>query len=199
MLRVVTFLEEWTFDPVPAYFLIIIGASYLWAARRVVRNNPDRPWPRRNTASFLAGIALAWVAILGPPGGYDDTFFWAHMVQHLILVMLAAPLLLLGAPVLLMLRVSSRRVRHDHLVPVLRSRALTLATNPVLGWLLFAGVLVGTHFSPFFDYSLRHPLVHRLVEHPLYLGVALSSTTRSFPATPAPGGWRRRGALCRCS
>ena len=96
----------------------------------MVRDNPDRPWPRRNTASFLAGIALAWVAILGPPGGYDDTFFWAHMVQHLMLMMLAAPLLLLGAPVLLVLRVSSRRFRHDHLVPVLRSRALTRGHQP---------------------------------------------------------------------
>lgn len=38
---------------------------------------------------------------------------------------------------------------------------------------LFAGVLLGTHFSPFYDYALRHPDVHEFIEHPLYLGVAL--------------------------
>jgi hypothetical protein len=46
-------------------------------------------------------------------------------------------------------------------------------TSPVLTWLLFAGVLMGTQFSPFYDYALQHPLVQEFVEYPLYLGVAL--------------------------
>jgi cytochrome c oxidase assembly factor CtaG len=186
VLKVVTFLQEWTFEPAPASCLLAAAGGYLWAVQRIVRKAPDCPWPRRSTACFLAGVLLTWVAILGPIGAYDDTFFWAHMVQHLVLVMLAAPLLLLGAPVLLILRVSSRRVRHDYVVPVLRSRLVSVVTNPSVGWLLFAGVLVGTHFSPFFDYALRHPLVHQFVEHPLYLGVALLFYYPLLPGNPSP-------------
>ena len=113
------------------------------------------------------------MVLLGPIGAYDDIFFWSHMVQHLVLMMLAAPLLLLGNPVLLLLRVSSREFRHAYIVPVLRSRAVLGLTHPVVGWLIFAGVLMGTHFSPFFNYALNHPLVHDYVEHTLYLGAAL--------------------------
>jgi putative copper resistance protein D len=186
VLKVMTFLQEWTFEPAPVSCLLAAAGGYLWAVQRIVRDAPDCPWPRRSTACFLAGVLLTWVAILGPIGAYDDTFFWAHMAQHLVLVMLAAPLLLLGAPVLLILRVSSRRVRHDYVVPILRSRLVGALTDPAAGWLLFAGVLVGTHFSPFFDYSLRHPLVHQFVEHPLYLGVALVFYYPLLPGNPSP-------------
>jgi putative copper resistance protein D len=186
VVNVLTFLQEWTFDPAPVVSLLAVTAGYLWAVRRINRNSPDYPWPRRATAWFLSGVALVWVAILGPIGAYDDTFFWAHMVQHLVLVMLAAPLLLLGAPVLLILRVSSRRIRHAYLVPVLRSRVVRALTDPYVGWLMFAGVLVGTHFSPFFDYSLRHPLVHQFIEHPLFLGAALLFYYPLLPGNPSP-------------
>jgi cytochrome c oxidase assembly factor CtaG len=184
--QALTFLQHWTFDPAPVTGLLAGAACYLWAVRRISRHSPDYPWPRRSTAAFLSGLALVWIALLGPIGAYDDTFFWAHMVQHLVLVMLAAPLLLLGAPVLLILRVSSRRIRRSYVVPVLRSRVVRVLTDPYVGWLLFAGVLVGTHFSPFFDYSLRHPLVHEFVEHPLYLGVALVFYYPLLPGNPSP-------------
>jgi putative copper resistance protein D len=58
-------------------------------------------------------------------------------------------------------------------LPVLHSRAVRLLGNPVLAWLLFAGTLLGTHFSPFYNYAITHPVVHEYVEHPLYLTVAL--------------------------
>jgi putative copper resistance protein D len=108
------------------------------------------------------------------------------MVQHIVLMMLAAPLLLLGSPVLLILRVSSRGFRRRYVVPVLRSHAVAWLTHPVVSWLLFAGVLTGTHFSPFFNYALRHPLVHDYVEHPLYLGVALLFYYPLLAGNPAP-------------
>ena len=194
MQKALTFLTGWTLDPVPACCLIFAAAGYVWVAHRVGRISPDRPWPTRATVSFLSGLSLVWLAILGPPGTYDDTFFWAHMVQHLVLVMLAAPLLLLGSPVLLVLRVSSRQVRHSYLVPVLRSRIVRTLTNPYVGWFLFAGLLLGTHFSPFFDYSLRHPVVHDYVEHPLFLGVALVFYYPLLSGNPSPGrvapAWR---------
>ena len=184
------FLGTWTVAPVPAICLVGSAVLYLWGVRRLgsVGRAPTgaRVWPRRATASFLIGLALVWLVVLGPVGAFDDTFFWAHMVQHVVLMMLAAPLLLLGSPVLLALRVASRQTRHDLLVPVLRSRVVVTLTHPVVSWVLFAAVLVGTHFSPFFEYALRHPLVHDFVEHPLYLGVALLFYYPLLPGNPSP-------------
>jgi cytochrome c oxidase assembly factor CtaG len=171
--QVATFLSSWTFDPVPVVLLIVSALAYLAGVRRLRISQPSSPWPRRCTASFLTGLGLVWFVVLGPIGAYDDVFFWSHMVQHIVLMMLAAPLLLLGAPLLLLLRVCDRRWRHAYIVPVLRSRAVLALTNPVVGWVVFAGVLIGTHFSPFFNYSLNHPIVHDYVEHPLYLAAAL--------------------------
>ncbi len=186
MAAVGTFLGSWTFDPVPGCALIGVALAYLAGARRIDRRHPDRPWPRTCTAAFLAALALCWFVILGPVGVYDDTFFWAHMVQHIALMMLIGPLLLFGAPVLMLLRLSTPAFRRGWLLPVLRSRALAFLTRPVVGWLVFAGVLVGTHFTPFYEFALEHPLVHQYVEHPLYLGAALIYYYPLMAANPGP-------------
>jgi cytochrome c oxidase assembly factor CtaG len=166
-------LRTWTFEPMPALGTIVSAAAYLRGATVVSRRNPQRPWPLRRTASFLGALLLTWVVLLGPIGAYGDVFFWAQMTQHIALIMVIAPLLLLGCPVLLLLRAADPAARRRWIVPVLRSRALRVLTDPVLTWLLFAGVLMGTHFSPFHDYALQHPAVQEFVEYPLYLGVAL--------------------------
>ncbi len=183
--RLLTVLGTWTFDPFLGLGLLGCGFAYIWALR-VIRRQATVPWPRRCTVSFFSGLAITWFVLLGPVGAYDDTFFWAHMVQHIAIMMIAAPLLLLGSPILLVLRVSSRRVRHRYVVPLLRSRAMNFLTRPIVGWLLFAGVLIGTHFSPFYEFALRHPLVHLYVEHPLYLGAALVYYYPLLSANPAP-------------
>ncbi|MGH8891372.1 MAG: cytochrome c oxidase assembly protein [Acidothermaceae bacterium] len=186
MNHAVTFLSAWTFEPVAGCGLIAAAFAYLWGVRIVNRRRPDSLWPRRLTASYLSGLALVWLVVLGPVGAYDDTFFWAHMVQHIVLMMLAAPILLLGAPVLLLLRASTPAFRRRFVVPVLRSRIVVALTHPAVSWLLFAGVLTGTHFSPFFNYSLEHPLVHDYVEHPLYLFAALLFYYPLLNGNPAP-------------
>ena len=153
--------------------LITATTAYLVAVRSVTRQHPTQPWPVRHTAFFLSGIVLIVLVTLGPVGVYDDDFFWAHMTQHILLMMLAAPLLLLGEPVLLVLRLSTRSFRQSVVLPVLRSRIVRFLTHPVVSWTIFAAVLVGTHFTGFFEYALEHEGVHNYVEHPLYLGAGL--------------------------
>jgi cytochrome c oxidase assembly factor CtaG len=182
------FLGTWTFEPFPGLGIAVTAAAYVVAAVTVSRRNPGRPWPADRTAGFLGGLLLAWIVILGPIGAWDDTFFWAHMVQHIALMMIIAPLLLLGRPILLVLRVTRPEARRRLIVPVLRSRAVRVLTDPVLTWLLFAGTLIGTHFSPFYNYSLEHPAVHDYVEHPLFLGVAL---LYYYPLLDGNAGQRR--------
>ncbi|MBI1378142.1 MAG: hypothetical protein GC157_11765 [Frankiales bacterium] len=167
------FVTHWVFAPSLVLLLAAVTTAYLLGAREVSRRSPAQPWPVRHTVFFLLGILVVVLATMGPVGSYDDEFFWSHMASHILLMMLAAPLLLLGEPVLLVLRVSSRELRRTVVVPVLHSRVVRFLTRPVVGWLVFAGVLYGTHFTGFFEYALEHPLVHDYVEHSLYLGAGL--------------------------
>ncbi len=167
------FLGSWTFDPLLAGALVLAGVGYLWGVRVAARRRPGPPWPARRTTSFLIGLALVWVVTLGPIGAYDDVFFWSHMAQHIVLMMVAAPLLMLGAPILLALRASTRAFRRAWILPVLNGRVVAFLTHPVASWVIFAGVLMGTHFSPFYEFALEHPNVHNYLEHPLYLGAGI--------------------------
>ncbi|MEP6796853.1 MAG: cytochrome c oxidase assembly protein [Lapillicoccus sp.] len=187
MHEVVWFLGQWVVAPLPTLAVALTAAAYRGAALTVSRRYPENGWPRKRTCSFLTGLALLLFVIDGPVGAYDDDFFWAHMVQHMTIMMVAAPLLLLGAPVLLALRVVPSRHRHP-LVAVLRSRPLRVLTNPILTWLLFAGTMLGTHFTPFYNYAVTHPLVHDYVEHPLYLTVALLYFYPLIGDNPLPHG-----------
>ncbi len=166
-------LLGWELEPVPAAGVLVAGAGYLLGVRRIARRAPHQPWPVRRTVLFLAGLVAVALATLGPPAFYDDTFFWAHMTQHILLMMVAAPLLVLGDPVLLALRAAGRDLRHRLLVPVLRSRALHGVSHPAVGWSVLVGVTVLSHLPAVYDFALERPLVHDYVEHPVYLGAAL--------------------------
>jgi putative copper resistance protein D len=106
------------------------------------------------------------------------------MVQHLLLTMIAAPLLVLGAPVTLALLASAPAARR-RLVSVLRSRPVRVATNPVFAWALFVMVLWGTHFTELYSIALRNNAVHAL-EHLLYLVAAVLFWIPVVGVDPSP-------------
>jgi putative copper resistance protein D len=93
------------------------------------------------------------------------------MLQHLLLELVAAPLLLLGAPATLALRVASPSVR-GRLLAVLHSRVVSVLSFPLLAWVLFAAVNWGWHFSSLYDQALENPLLHDL-QHLTFLGAGL--------------------------
>jgi putative copper resistance protein D len=97
--------------------------------------------------------------------------FSVHVVQHMLLTMAAAPLLALGAPVTLALRVARGRTRR-RMVRVLHSPPLRVVGHPLVAWALFTLTLYGLYFSPLFDLTLRQPLVHDLV-HLHFIAVGL--------------------------
>jgi cytochrome c oxidase assembly factor CtaG len=179
-------LTAWSPDPVVLLGMTLSAGGYVMAVRRGDLRHAGRPWPVRRTVSFLSGLALMALVLVGPTGAFDDVFFWAHMTQHLVVMMLAAPLLLLGSPVVVLLRACSPAFRRRWLIPLLRSRVVDALTRPVTTWLLFAGTLLGTHFTPFYDWAIRHEAVHRFVEHPLYLTVALLYYYPLLGTNPAP-------------
>ena len=109
------------------------------------------------------------------------------MVQHVLLMLVAAPLLALAAPVTLVLRVSSPETRRRWLLPLLHSRVVRFLAHPVVAWVIFAAMMWATHFSPLFNASLEDPLVHDL-EHVLFLAGALLFWWPAVALDPAP--WR---------
>jgi putative copper resistance protein D len=162
-------LGGWEPAPLPWLAVVAAGVWYVVAASRVTRRVPTHPWQQSRTWCFLAGLAVAAFALVGPPGAYDDVFFYAHMTQHILLTMLAAPLLVLGDPVLLVLRASSAENRRRVWVPLLRSRVVRVLTNAVFGWMLVVGVMGIAHIPWIYDSFLTHPALHDYVEHSLFL------------------------------
>jgi len=153
-------LLAWSFNPLVIVGLLAAVIAYLQGRRRLAADGVA--WPARRTAYFLSGIAAIAVALLSPVEAYDTVLFSVHVAQHMLLTMVAAPLLALGAPVTLALRVSRGRTRR-RLTRVLHSPPLRVAGNPLVAWVLFTVSLYGLYFSPLFDLTLRQPLVHDLV------------------------------------
>jgi putative membrane protein len=180
-------LFGWSFEPTVVLPLAFLVACWVALVRRVDAAHPATPVPWRRSVAFLAGIAAVAVALQSGIERYDTTLFSIHMVQHLLLTLVAAPLIALGAPVTLLLRAASPRARQRFMLPILHSRILRVLAFPVVAWLLFAGVMWATHFSPLFDLALENRLIHDL-EHGLYLGTALLFWWPAVGLDPAP--WR---------
>ena len=161
-------LLAWSFDPTVAIPLLAAAFLYLWATRQVGRAHPGNPNPPIRVICWLAGLGAIWVALQSPIERYDTTLFFDHMIQHILLALVAPPLLALGGPITLLLRVSRPDTRRRVILPVLHSWPVKVITFPVVTWVLFALTMWGTHFSPMFNQSLEEPAVHQL-EHLLYL------------------------------
>jgi putative membrane protein len=162
-------LLSWSFNPLVTVGLLAAAVAYLQARRRLVAGGVV--WPRRRTAYFLSGIGALAIALLSPIEAYDTVLFSVHVGQHMLLTMVAAPLLALGAPITLALRVARGRTRR-RMVRVLHSPPVRLVGHPLVAWVLFTITLYGLYFSPLFDLTLRQPLVHDLV-HLHFLGAGL--------------------------
>ncbi|MEO5884041.1 MAG: cytochrome c oxidase assembly protein, partial [Candidatus Limnocylindrales bacterium] len=165
-------LLGWTFEPLPALGIAIALGAWCLAVRRVDAAHPANPVPRRRSAAFGLGMAAVAFALLSGIDAYDTTLFSVHMVQHVLLTFVAAPLIALSGPITLLLRAAPPDARRRWILPVLHSRALRVLAFPVVAWVVFAAVMWVSHFSPLFDAALEDPIVHDL-EHGLFLGTAL--------------------------
>jgi putative copper resistance protein D len=155
--------------------------------RRINAAHPANRVPRRRTVAFLAAMLALAVALLSGIERYDTTLFSVHMVQHVLLALVVAPLIALAAPITLILRLSSAAMRRRWVLPILHSRVMRVMAFPVTAWILFAGVMWASHFSRLFDAALEDPLVH-VVEHALFLSSALLFWWPAVGSDPAP--WR---------
>ena len=160
-------LEHWEFAPVVTAIVAVFAALYLWGAWRVGRRHPARPWPGWRTGLFLGGLAVVVLATESGIGAYDDVLFWDHMIQHLMLIMIAPALLVLGQPVTLLLH-ASRNPVHTWAKRVVRSRVATFLTCPPVVLVLYAATIAGTHLTGLMRLVMANPALHN-AEHALYL------------------------------
>ena len=169
-------------DPVP----LGVGISalvYLSADARVRRARGRVPRPRARLA-FLSGLGVVVVALTGPIDAAVTTSFSIHMIQHLLLTMVAAPLLLLGAPITLALQAWPGTPRR-WVLGALRSAPVRLFGNPLVAWALFFTVLWGIHFTWLYDAALRNDGLHA-AEHIALLVTGLLFWMPIVRADPAP-------------
>ncbi len=160
-------LERWEFAPVVTAIVVVFAALYLWGAWRVGRRHPARPWPWWRSGLFLAGLAVVVLATESGIGAYDDVLFWDHMIQHLMLIMIAPPLLVLAQPVTLLLH-ASRNPLHTWAKRAVRSRVVTFLTWPPFVLILYAATIAGTHLTGLMSLVMTNPALHN-AEHALYL------------------------------
>jgi cytochrome c oxidase assembly factor CtaG len=177
-------LLAWSFDPLAIALIGVAALVYLRGVREVNAAHPRSPVSRWRTAAFLAGLGAIGLALLSPIERYETALLSVHMVQHMLLQLVAAPLLLLAAPVTLLLRVASPGPR-GWLLGVLHSRALRIATHPIVAWTAFVVVNWGWQFSPLYDLAAESTLVH-YVQHAVYLGVGLLFWWPIVAVDPAP-------------
>ncbi len=179
-------LWAWTFNPLPLVGVMVAAVGYWWLVRRVSERHPRNPVPRYRHWAWGGGLAAIVVALLSPIETYSGALLTVHMVQHLLLQFVAAPLLLLAAPITLLLRAVDQDTRRT-LLAVLHSRVVRAITFPLVAWFLFAAVNWGWHFSELYDYALEVEWVHYF-QHATLFGVALLFW---FPVIGAdPGPWR---------
>jgi putative copper resistance protein D len=165
-------LTTWRFDPLLVLGLLAAAGLYLWGVWRVQKANPRIPFPAYRIASFLAGLLVITVALQSAIDTYDTTLFSVHMAQHLLLTMVAAPLLVLGTPITLALRAASPRVRRRYLLPVLHSPIVRTLSHPVVAGLVFVGTIVAWHISDLYNEAVESEVVH-YAQHANFLGTAL--------------------------
>jgi cytochrome c oxidase assembly factor CtaG len=176
-------LAGWAIDPIPTAGIGLAAIGYASALHAVRR--AGRLWPIRRNVAVGAGLLVLVIALDGPPDTFADTSFAVHMVQHLLIQQVAAPLLLIGAPITLILRADPSWLRRRILVRILRSRAIYLLSRPPVAFMLFGAALVGSHLTGFYELALRNENVHAC-EHVVYLATALLFWYPAVGVDPGP-------------
>jgi cytochrome c oxidase assembly factor CtaG/polyferredoxin len=187
-------LRSWPFDPWLLAALLVTAGVYL-SGWLVLRRRDPRRWHGGRPAAFLGGLAAIDLALASPVEPFADLLLQVHMVQHLLLMMAAPPLLWLGAPLFPLLRGLPRPVRVFWVAPWLSAPPLRWLfgrlTHPLTALVLFVAATWVWHAPPVYDLALRSSGWHYL-QHACFLGTALVfwyPIVRPYPARPRWSPW----------
>jgi putative membrane protein len=169
--------SAWNFDPAIILGLAFVALLYARGARALwARAGVSRGIRRWQAAAFAAGVIALFIALVSPIDSLGTTLFSAHMIQHLLLMQVAAPLLVLGAPPLALLWALPRSWRRAlgaswRRLPRLQ-RFWRRLTTPAIALLIHAAALWLWHVPGMYDAALRYESLH-VAEHASFLGSAL--------------------------
>ncbi|HEY0406833.1 MAG TPA: cytochrome c oxidase assembly protein [Pyrinomonadaceae bacterium] len=168
--------SAWGRDPLIIAGLALTAWAYWRGLRRVWRESArGRKVLRREAWAFACGWLALFVALVSPLHPWGEALFSAHMTQHEVLMLVAAPLLVLGRPLVPFLWALPARWRPAVGSVGKRRGAQTVwrtLTNPLVAWLIHAVALWVWHVPALFQATLRSDLVHTL-QHLSFLGSAL--------------------------
>lgn len=187
-------LRSWPFEPW-VYFALLLTAGVYLRGWLVWHRRDARRWPRGQLIAFGAGLAVLFLALASPIEPFTGLLLQVHMLQHLLLMMVAPPLLWLGAPMLPLLRGMPRALRTYWVAPLLRAQLLrrlfSMLTRPAPAWLLFTAATWFWHLPPIYERALRSDGWHYL-QHLCFLGTALLfwyPVIRPYPSRPSWSPW----------
>jgi putative membrane protein len=185
---------EWS-PPVFLTTTVILTALVYVRGWFAIRRTRPALFPAWRLAAFLLGLGTIWIAIGSPLDGFADALLSAHMVEHLLLMSFVPPLLLLGYPVVPLLRGLPRRFTVRLLGPLLRLDALRrvghFLTTPLVAWLAMNLIFLGWHVPAAYDFALEHEHWHEF-EHICFLGSSILfwwPLIRPWPTSAESRGW----------
>ncbi|MGI8881728.1 MAG: cytochrome c oxidase assembly protein [Jatrophihabitans sp.] len=167
-------LTQWHLDPIALVVVGLAAMLYLAGVRIAGRDGAGR-WSTGRTVGFLAGLVVCVLATNASIAVYDMALFTAHMVGHLMLVMLAPVLLCVGRPMELLLRATGEPWR-GRLTRLIRGRVASLVFSPPVALASYATVIVGSHLTGAMDEIMRRPWAGQL-EHLVYVLVGFQFFT----------------------
>ena len=144
-------LNLWHLGALPLILLIGAGILYWWAVQRAAY------WPRWCSVMFLCGLLVTFIATESVIGYFDMEYFSDHMVQHLMLIMVAAPFFALSRPLDLAYEVGTPKVRS-----ILDGDVMKTVTHPLFAFILYFVFIPLTHLTGLFNLMLEHEWVHHL-------------------------------------
>lgn len=155
------YLTAWEFPLGAVLPMLLVGGLYLYGVR-VLRLRGDS-WPLQRTLSFcVLGLGSLAVASFSFLGVYDTVLFWLHMVQHMLMNMIAPVFLVAGAPITLALRTLNKRPR-GVLLAIIHSRIAKVALFPPLTTALMVASPFVLYLTGLYDYTLRNDWAHDLL------------------------------------
>src|SRR6266699_3043495 len=184
-------LLPWALEPVVVVSVLAAGL-YLRGWIILSRRMPERFGASRLAAS-MAGLACLILALSPPLDALAPVLLRAHMTQHLLLMMVAPPLLWMGAPVAPLLlglpRPLRRAVARGLGTPVARRLTHALG-HPALGWTAFVIAFWAWHVPALYDLALRSDAWHH-VEHASFFATALLFWRPVILPWPSRASWPR--------
>ena len=155
--------------------LVVIACIYVRGWNRIRRTRPAQ-FPRWRLFSFLGGVLAIFVAVASPLDTFSETLLFMHMAQHFVLMSIAPPLIVLGAPVVPMLRGLPRWAIRRVLRPLFAARWLHRMggwiTRPRVAWLAMNLSFIGWHIPKAYEFALSSESWHNC-EHACFFFTSL--------------------------